>query len=177
MKRRLYTMGAVMAALIAIGCGGGTDTGTDSGSTSTDTSATAPKKVSDFSVMGKGGRKFDNGITVEVGKPKKITPGEYTIGHTKGNTAVEFPVTVINGSSEPYDVTWLTVSADMGKAGVQAEQLYGDGYGGAEGKIQVGKRKTIKFAFSAPTKDTSELNVVVEPGLMDGVTALFQGKL
>jgi hypothetical protein len=178
--RKRYIIGIIVAGLIAVGCGSspdtGTETGTEAAAGSSDSNSSA-KAAPAYSIMGKGARKFDSGIVVAVSKPRKITPGDWTIGHKKGNTAIDFTVTVTNNDNEPYDVTWLTVTVDMGKDGIQAEQIFGDGYSSAEGQIQVGKKKTMKVAFSAPTKDTSEINVVVEPGLSDGITAMFQGKL
>ncbi|MFI1976632.1 DUF4190 domain-containing protein [Streptomyces wedmorensis] len=107
---------------------------------------------------------YDDDVKVTVSDPKAYTPGEYAIGHTKGNTAYKVTVVIENGGKEKFDTTLVSLSATAGKDGVAAEQIFDDKIGaGFEGTIMPGKKATITVAFDAP-KDAENLTVEVNPG-------------
>lgn len=107
---------------------------------------------------------YDDDVKVTVSDPKAYTPGEYAIGHTKGNTAYKVTVVIENGGKEKFDTTLVSLSATAGKDGVAAEQIFDDKIGaGFEGTIMPGKKATITVAFDAP-KDAKNLTVEVNPG-------------
>ncbi|MFF8379846.1 DUF4190 domain-containing protein [Streptomyces sp. NPDC015661] len=107
---------------------------------------------------------YDDDLKVTVSNPKPFSPGEYAIGHTKGNKAYQVTVLIENGGKEKFDTTLVSFSATAGKDGVAAEQVLDDKVGaGFEGTIMPGKKATVTIAFDAP-KDAKNLTVEVNPG-------------
>ncbi|MFE0651299.1 DUF4190 domain-containing protein [Streptomyces sp. NPDC059534] len=107
---------------------------------------------------------YDDDLKVTVSDPKPFTPGEYAIGHTKGNKAYQVTVLIENGGKKKFDTTLVSLSATAGKDGVAAEQIFDDKIGaGFEGTVMPGKKATITVAFDAP-KDATGLTVEVNPG-------------
>ncbi|MFI2368576.1 DUF4352 domain-containing protein [Streptomyces sp. NPDC018833] len=107
---------------------------------------------------------YDDDVQVTVSAPKPYTPGEFAVGHTKGNKAYQVTITIENAGKEKYDANLVTVDARAGKDGVTAEQIFDDKAGtGFEGSILPGKKATVTYAFDAPA-DAKNLTVEVSPG-------------
>ncbi|MGN9795765.1 DUF4190 domain-containing protein [Streptomyces sp. NPDC054847] len=107
---------------------------------------------------------YDDDVQVTVSAPKPYTPGEFAIGHTKGNKAYQVTITIENAGKEKFDTSLVTADARAGKDGVTAEQIFDDKAGtGFEGTILPGKKATVTFAFDAPA-DAKNLTVEVSPG-------------
>ncbi|MFG3038837.1 DUF4190 domain-containing protein [Streptomyces sp. NPDC048330] len=107
---------------------------------------------------------YDDDVKVTVSDPKPFSPGEFAIGHTKGNKAYQVTVVIENGGKEKFDTTLVSFSATAGKDGVAAEQIMDDKVGaGFEGTIMPGKKATVTVAFDAP-EDAKNLTVEVNPG-------------
>ncbi|TRV77533.1 DUF4352 domain-containing protein [Streptomyces sp. 130] len=106
---------------------------------------------------------YDDDLTVTVGDATTYTPGEYAIGHTKGNKAYRVPVIIENAGKEKFDSALVTVEARAGEDGVEAEQIFDDKVGeGFSGTILPGKKVTVLYAFDAPA-DVKNLTVEVNP--------------
>ncbi|MCZ7459827.1 DUF4190 domain-containing protein [Streptomyces sp. WMMC940] len=107
---------------------------------------------------------YDDDLTVTVSEPASWTPGEYAIGHTKGNKAYKVTVTIENSGKEKFEAALVTAEARAGKDGVKAESIY-DGKVGEPftGTILPGKKVTAVWAFDAPA-DAENLTVEVSPG-------------
>ncbi|MFE0086615.1 DUF4190 domain-containing protein [Streptomyces sp. NPDC058992] len=107
---------------------------------------------------------YDDDLTITVSEPAAWTPGEYAIGHTKGNKAYKVTVTIENPGKEKFDAALVTAEARAGKDGVKAESIY-DGKVGEPftGTILPGKKITAVWAFDAPA-DAENLTVEVSPG-------------
>ncbi|GAA3372308.1 hypothetical protein GCM10020367_26690 [Streptomyces sannanensis] len=109
---------------------------------------------------------YDDDLTVTVSAPKAYTPGEFAIGHTKGNKAYTVTVTIDNAGKEKFDTAFVQVDARAGANGVKAEQIFDDktGSGMFEGTVLPGKKATVEVSYDAPA-DAKNLTVEVNPGL------------
>jgi hypothetical protein len=137
-----------------------------------DATATAPKDPSE----GKGeapkegellalgdGMEFEDGLVATITKVEKYTPGEFAVGHEKGNDAYQVTVEIDNASKENVDLALGTVDATAGKEGAPAEAiLEEDNIGMFEGSVAAGKKTTQTFNFSVPS-GTENLVVEVAP--------------
>ncbi|MFF3730222.1 DUF4190 domain-containing protein [Streptomyces sp. NPDC002476] len=107
---------------------------------------------------------YDDDLTVTVGDATTYAPGEYAIGHTKGNKAYRVAVVIENAGKEKFDAALVNVTARAGEDGVEAEQIFDDKVGkGFSGTVLPGKKVTVEFAFDAPA-DAKKLTVEVNPG-------------
>ncbi|MFE3070803.1 DUF4190 domain-containing protein [Streptomyces sp. NPDC059247] len=107
---------------------------------------------------------YDDDVKVTVSDPKAYAPGEFAVGHTKGNKAFQVTVVIENAGKDKFDTALVQVSARAGKNSVTAEQIYDDKTGtGFEGTVLPGKKATVTFAFDTP-KDAKNLTVEVNPG-------------
>ncbi|WP_093800516.1 DUF4190 domain-containing protein [Streptomyces sp. Wb2n-11] len=108
---------------------------------------------------------YDDELTVTVSDPKAYTPGEYALGHTKGNKAYLVTVVIDNAGKEKFDATFITAEARAGEEGVKAEEIIDDKVGEIfTGSIMPGKKATLQYAFDAPA-DAENLVVEVSPGI------------
>ncbi|OZV74780.1 hypothetical protein CA850_29835 [Micromonospora echinospora] len=175
-------MAVVLGGVVALGCGGGGgDTGkvTDVSQPKAAASSAAPEKKT-VAAMGAEAVTLDGGVVVTVGKPTKFTPSGTSAGHQRGNSAAVFSITIENKGTEPLDLTLANVTASFGAEGTQAEPVFDSEKGitgGFTSTIATGQKRTAKYAFSAPTKDTSVIAVTVEPNALGDSVALFEGKL
>ncbi|MFE4174678.1 DUF4352 domain-containing protein [Streptomyces sp. NPDC056909] len=109
---------------------------------------------------------YDDDLTVTVSEPTAYTPGEYAVGHTKGNKAYEVTVVIENAGEKKFDAGLATVTARAGENGVDAESIYDDATGiGFSGTVLPGKKATVLFAFDTPAAAKS-LTVEVSPGIL-----------
>ncbi|WP_308101585.1 DUF4352 domain-containing protein [Streptomyces sp. S07_1.15] len=107
---------------------------------------------------------YDDGVQVTVSRHTAYTPGEFAIGHTKGNKAYKVTVTVVNKGEEKFDTALLTVDARAGKDGKTAESIFDDKIGqGFNGTVVPGRTATAEFAFDTPA-GAKTLEVEVSPG-------------
>ncbi|MEU9760642.1 DUF4190 domain-containing protein [Streptomyces sp. NPDC047987] len=107
---------------------------------------------------------YDDDVTVTVGDATTYAPGEYAIGHTKGNKAYRVAVVIENAGKEKFDAALVNVTGRAGEDGVDAEQIFDDKVGkGFSGTILPGKKVTVEFAFDAPA-DAKKLTIEVNPG-------------
>ncbi|MFG2923685.1 DUF4352 domain-containing protein [Streptomyces sp. NPDC048305] len=107
---------------------------------------------------------YDDGLEITVGAPAAYEPGEFAIGHTRGNSAWTVSVVIENKGKEKFDTTLVTVDARAGKDGVKAEQIFDDKTGeGLSGTVLPGKKATATYAFDAPA-GAGHLTVEVAPG-------------
>ncbi|WP_030544069.1 DUF4190 domain-containing protein [Streptomyces albus] len=107
---------------------------------------------------------YDDGVQVTVSQHTAYSPGEYSVGHKKGNKAYKVTVTVVNKGKEKFDTALLTVDARAGKDGKTAESIFDDKVGeGFNGTVVPGKTASAEFAFDAPA-DAKTLEVEVSPG-------------
>ncbi|NWF29916.1 DUF4352 domain-containing protein [Streptomyces sp. PKU-EA00015] len=106
---------------------------------------------------------YDDDLTVTVSAPEPFTPGEYAVGHTKGNKAHQVTITIENAGKKKFDSTLVTVTARAGKDGVSAEQIFDDKAGqGFDSTILPGKKATVTYAFDTPA-NAKNLTVEVVP--------------
>ncbi|MEV6245872.1 DUF4190 domain-containing protein [Streptomyces sp. NPDC051742] len=107
---------------------------------------------------------YEDDLEITVSDPKPYTPGEFAIGHTKGNKAYQVTVVIENAGKEKFDATSVQLSARAGANSVTAEDILDDKIGaGFEGTVMPGKKATVTYAFDAP-KDAKNLTVEVNPG-------------
>lgn len=179
-NRRLALALVALGAATAIACGGSSDTGTvnsgDAGKPAAgDTKAAAPKTAK----MGVDTVTLGSGLKVSTGKPAKYTPSGYAAGHQAGNKAIAVQVTIANGTSEPFDLALVHLTAAFGADGTQADRVFDSSKGltDFEGTLAPGQKRTAKLAFSAATQDTKLIALTVEPNAFENATALFEGSL
>lgn len=107
---------------------------------------------------------YDDDLKVTVSDPKAYSPGEFAVGHTKGNKAYQVTVVIENGGKKKFDATLVSLTGRAGKDGVTAEQIIDGKVGtGFQGSVLPGKKATITVAFDAP-KGAKNLTVEVHPG-------------
>lgn len=180
-NKRLSVVAVVLGGLVALGCSsGGKDTGeiSDGSQPSAATSSAPAEKTT--AAMGADAVTLDGGVVVSVSEPATFTPSQSSIGHQQGNTAVAFSVTVENTGEDSLDLALASVTAAFGAEGTQAKKIVDSKKGitfGFDSTIATGQKRTVKFAFSAPTADTSVIAVTVEPNAFGDSIALFEGKL
>ncbi|MDG4792689.1 DUF4352 domain-containing protein [Micromonospora sp. WMMD1082] len=181
-NKRWSALAFVVAGLVALGCGGGgSDTGTVSeGNAKPDSATSSEATTKKVATMGKDSVTLDGGVVVTVSKPAKFTPSGSAAGHQRGNTALLFSITVENQGDEPLDLSLAIVTAAFGAEGTQAEAVFDSSKNINslfESTVAPGKKRTAKYVFSAPTKDTSEIAMTVQPAPFEDSTALFEGSL
>lgn len=106
---------------------------------------------------------YDDKLTVTVSAPEPYSPGEYAVGHTKGNKAYKVTVVINNAGKEKFDAALVTAEARAGKEGVKAEEIIDDKVGELfTGTIMPGKKATVVYAFDTPA-DAKNLVVEISP--------------
>ncbi|GAA1532293.1 hypothetical protein GCM10009730_46980 [Streptomyces albidochromogenes] len=106
---------------------------------------------------------YDDKLTVTTSAPRPYTPGEYAIGHTKGNKAYKVTVVIDNAGTEKFDAALVTAEARAGAEGVKAEQIFDEKVGELfTGTLAPGKKATVVYAFDAPA-DAENLVVEISP--------------
>lgn len=123
-----------------------------------------------------GTHTYPDGMKVTVSKPRAYRPDEFAAGHTKGNSAFQVTITIVNGSGEAVDITTALPSVRDG-AGAAAGQIF-DGSGASEpftGRLLPGKQARGKFAFSLPANADGEMQLEVGPKVLDYEDAIWTG--
>lgn len=101
----------------------------------------------------------DDGIAFRVSSLKRGKIDEWAAGGTPGNPAAVATIQFRNGSKKQFDTSMITVSARLGADGVEAEQVFQDGFDGMfDGTIAPGRTATTKFMFAA--EDTAALKAI-----------------
>ena len=108
--------------------------------------------------------KWQNGVSVAVGKPTEFEPSSSAVGTDPGKMYVLITFTVVNGSDKEYDPTDFQASVQSGDT--EAEHVYdsakGD-LGAPSTQILMGRETKFSLAFAVP--DPADLTVLVAPGL------------
>ncbi|MGW7051784.1 DUF4190 domain-containing protein [Streptomyces sp. NPDC054887] len=106
---------------------------------------------------------YDDKLTVTMSAPEPYTPGEYAIGHSKGNKAYKVTVVLDNAGSKKFDAALVTAEARAGADGVKAEQIFDEKVGEIfTGSLAPGKKATVVYAFDTPA-DAENLVVEISP--------------
>ncbi|MGW7200564.1 DUF4190 domain-containing protein [Streptomyces chryseus] len=106
---------------------------------------------------------YDDKLTVTASAPEPYTPGEYAIGHTKGNKAYKVTVVLDNAGTKKFDAALVTTEARAGAEGVKAEQIFDEKVGELfTGTLAPGKKATVVYAFDTPA-DAENLVVEISP--------------
>ncbi|MFD5098551.1 DUF4190 domain-containing protein [Streptomyces albidochromogenes] len=106
---------------------------------------------------------YDDKLTVTTSAPQPYTPGEYAIGHTKGNKAYKVTVVIDNAGTKKFDAALVTAEARAGADGVKAEQIFDEKVGELfTGTLAPGKKATVVYAFDTPA-DAENLVVEISP--------------
>ncbi|MBT2491824.1 DUF4190 domain-containing protein [Streptomyces sp. ISL-96] len=106
---------------------------------------------------------YDDKLTLTASAPEAYSPGEYAIGHTKGNKAYKVTVVIDNAGKEKFDAALVTAEARAGKDGVKAEQIFDEKVGEVfTGTVMPGKKATVVYAFDTPA-DAENLVVEISP--------------
>ncbi|MEV8309628.1 DUF4190 domain-containing protein [Streptomyces flavidovirens] len=106
---------------------------------------------------------YDDKLTVTMSAPEAYSPGEYALGHTKGNKAYKVTVVIDNAGKEKFDAALVTAEARAGKDGVKAEQIFDEEVGEVfTGTVMPGKKATVVYAFDTPA-DAENLVVEISP--------------
>lgn len=105
---------------------------------------------------------WDDGLSVTIAAPQPYTPSQSAAGVVAGQTAVALQITVVNGTSAPFDPVLFTVSAQSGNT--EASKIYDSAKnigGGPSTKVLAGRETTYKVAFSVA--DPKDLIVEFSP--------------
>jgi hypothetical protein len=108
--------------------------------------------------------KWQNGVSVAVGKPTEFEPSSSAVGTDPGKKYVLITFTVVNGSDKEYDPTDFQASVQSGNT--EAAHVYDSakGVSGAPStQIPTGRETKLSLAFAVP--DPADLTVLVAPGL------------
>ncbi len=108
--------------------------------------------------------KWQNGVSVAVGKPTEYEPSSSAVGTDPGKKYVLITFTVVNGSDKGYDPAEFQASVQSGDT--EAEHVYDSAKGvlGAPStQIHMGRETKFSLAFAVP--DPADLTVLVAPGL------------
>ncbi|GGX22520.1 DUF4190 domain-containing protein [Streptomyces chryseus] len=106
---------------------------------------------------------YEDKLTVTASAPEPYTPGEYAIGHTKGNKAYKVTVVIDNAGTKKFDAALVTAEARAGAEGVKAEQIFDEKVGELfTGTLAPGKKATAVYAFDTPA-DAENLVVEISP--------------
>ncbi len=108
--------------------------------------------------------KWQNGVSVAVGKPTEFEPSSSAVGTDPGKMYVLITFTVVNGSDKEYDPTDFQASVQSGDT--EAAHVYdaAKGVSGAPStQIPTGGETKLSLAFAVP--DPADLTVLVAPGL------------
>ncbi|MFC8271234.1 DUF4190 domain-containing protein [Streptomyces sp. NPDC057271] len=119
---------------------------------------------------------YEDGIKVTVSKPRTYKPDQFAAGHTKGNSAFQVTVTIVNGSKETLDVSGALVDASDAE-GSRAEPVF-DGSNATEmfrGNVLPGKQAKADFAFSVAPNADGELQVQLSPTILEHEEAIWVG--
>lgn len=182
-----YTLGTVIAlSLLACGMGGGDGTKPATGEVAASAEAKdAPKDGPVIAQLGSKGLVFQTEkIDVAISKPGTYKPGAYMERPAKGERAFVLTVTVINHNKQAINLTTISITASVGEASAEADQIF-DAEAGLKGApdtaLLPGKTAKFKIGFKAAASEAHPVvNVNVNPwelSGLNGTTGLFQGKL
>ncbi|MFI1863604.1 DUF4190 domain-containing protein [Streptomyces jumonjinensis] len=111
-------------------------------------------------------RKYADGVKLTVGKPAPFTPGEFAVGHEKGNVAVQLKITIVNDGKKTIDIGLAVPTVRDGK-GKSAESVF-DAEKATDmfsGKLLPGKQAVADYTFSLSPAGAKELQMELSPGL------------
>jgi hypothetical protein len=165
------SIGAVVAALAIIACGGGDGTSVDSdASPGAANEADANKDAVPKGVYKFGQSvKFGDGSTLKVGTPVKFTPDKYAISGDKRPMYLKFKCTFTNKTQEVFDPALTTASASAD--GEEGESVYQNGLDAPDNKVLPGKSVTWWMGYGVKSKKDLQLEVNI--GFLDHDTVIF----
>jgi len=108
--------------------------------------------------------KWQNGVSVAVGKPTEFEPSSSAVGTDPGKMYVLITFTVVNGSDKEYDPADFQASVQSGDT--EAAHVYdpAKGVSGAP-STQIPTRGETKLSLAFAVPDPADLTVLVAPGL------------
>jgi len=108
--------------------------------------------------------KWQNGVSVAVGKPTEFEPSNSAVGTDPGKKYVLITFTVVNGSDKEYDPADFQASVQSGDT--EAAHVYdpAKGVSGAP-STQIPTRGETKLSLAFAVPDPADLTVLVAPGL------------
>jgi hypothetical protein len=174
-RKGLILTGAVLAAGMAVACGGGSSSDTGE-ATKGDAVAAADPKADGVKSDGPEGVykfgqsvKFRDGSTLTVGKPVKFTRDKYAAGGDKQPVSVKLKATFKNNTKEVFDpaLTTAAVSAE----GEEGESIYQEGLDAPDNKVLPGKSVTWWMGYGVRSQKDLQLEVTV--GFLDYGTVIF----
>ncbi|MBO3102568.1 hypothetical protein [Cellulomonas fengjieae] len=106
---------------------------------------------------------YADGLALTVSQPTGYTPGEWAAG-TEGHTNfVTFDVTVMNGTSQPYDPLLLMTGATSG--GVAASEVFDSEVLGTRPDAAILPGQTVTWKVGYGVADPADITVDVSAGL------------
>ncbi|MEW1695986.1 DUF4190 domain-containing protein [Streptomyces sp. NPDC091278] len=119
---------------------------------------------------------YDDGVKVTVSAPRHYRPDAFAAGYEKGQTAVQFTITIVNGGDRALNVASALPTAKDAK-GTEAGAIF-DGSRATEmfrGTVLPGKRATSDFTFALPAGADKEIQVELEPEMLRYDTVIWSG--
>lgn len=106
---------------------------------------------------------WDGGITVSISEPSDFTPSDTAAGGEGASDHVTFEVTVVNGSSENYEPSSLSISVQSGSG--EGDQVFdtAQGIDGSPNTAILPDRDVV-FDVAFGVTDPDDLVVEVAPG-------------
>jgi hypothetical protein len=100
---------------------------------------------------------------VSVSQPVIFKPSEYAAGVVAGQKAVQFVITITNGTGKVYDPSLFNTTASSG--GAEASSIFSSSQGisgSPDTKVLPGKKVSFKDAYSVV--DPKDITLEVTPG-------------
>ncbi|WP_415950706.1 DUF4352 domain-containing protein [Streptomyces sp. KLOTTS4A1] len=119
---------------------------------------------------------YEDGLSVTVSKPAAYKPDEFAVGHTKGNKAFQFTITIENGGKRKLDLASAYPMLRDGE-GTEAEMVF-DGSNSTKpfaGSVLPGKKATATYAFSVPAGAETDLQLELSPEFLEYEPAIWSG--
>ncbi|MFF8274961.1 DUF4190 domain-containing protein [Streptomyces lateritius] len=120
---------------------------------------------------------YPDGVKVTVSKPRAYKPDQFAAGHTKGNSAFQVTVTIVNGSKKALDVTTALPDATDAE-GSPADPVF-DGSDATEmfrGTVLPGKQAKSDFAFSLSPGADGEMQLEMAAKILEYEDVIWTGK-
>lgn len=120
---------------------------------------------------------YPDGVKVTVSKPRAYKPDQFAAGHTKGNSAFQVTITIVNGSKKALDVATALPDASDAE-GSPADAIF-DGSDATEmfqGTVLPGKQAKSDFAFSLPADADQEMQLEMAPKILEYEDVIWTGK-
>jgi hypothetical protein len=114
---------------------------------------------------------WDDGIQLTISAPKEFNPSEYAIGDGKNN--LYMTVTLVNGSSEPFDPSMFLMTVQSGNE--EAEAIFDTDTIGDAPQTNLLPGREAKFKVGYAVADPTDLVAEVAPS-WDHETVFYSSK-